>query len=277
MGAWSCASARPGFEQLCRLEDFDWSAQVRLDRRLLDAACSLQFLDRREQVTSCSWGRSASGRASSPRRSPSASWPPTSTSARWHRPGSTAPTRERRSAASSPRAADPRRPRDTPALNEGRDSSPATSARSASALASSGVVRGVSGCGSEPAPNSDGVRCAVLPVSILARPEGRALLARAYSWAGDPKTFQSSPGPKAGRSRRAIDAAGQRSWFQSLARPEGRALLVSRAACAAVLNVFQSSPRPEGRAAPAARLTDDYWHDKFNPRPARRPGAPIWR
>ena len=39
-----------GFEQLCRLEDFDWSAQVRLDRRLLDAACSLQFLDRREHV-----------------------------------------------------------------------------------------------------------------------------------------------------------------------------------------------------------------------------------
>ena len=39
-----------GFEQLCRLEDFDWSAQVRLDRRLLDAGCSLQFLDRREHV-----------------------------------------------------------------------------------------------------------------------------------------------------------------------------------------------------------------------------------
>ena len=39
-----------GFEQLCRLEDFDWSAQVRLDRRLLDAACSLRFLDRREHV-----------------------------------------------------------------------------------------------------------------------------------------------------------------------------------------------------------------------------------
>ena len=39
-----------GFEQLCRLEDFDWSSQVRRDRRLLDAACSLQFLDRREHV-----------------------------------------------------------------------------------------------------------------------------------------------------------------------------------------------------------------------------------
>ena len=42
--------SQAGFEQLCRLEDFDWSAQVRLDRRLLDAACSLRFLDRREHV-----------------------------------------------------------------------------------------------------------------------------------------------------------------------------------------------------------------------------------
>ena len=55
-----------GFEQLCRLEDFDWSAQVRLDRRLLDAACSLRFLDRREHGSSAP---SASARASSPRRS----------------------------------------------------------------------------------------------------------------------------------------------------------------------------------------------------------------
>ena len=39
-----------GFEQLCRLEDFDWSAAIRLDRRLLDGAFSLQFLDRREHV-----------------------------------------------------------------------------------------------------------------------------------------------------------------------------------------------------------------------------------
>ena len=31
---------RAGFEQTCRLEDFDWSASVTLDRRLLDAAFS---------------------------------------------------------------------------------------------------------------------------------------------------------------------------------------------------------------------------------------------
>ena len=29
---------RAGFEQTCRLEDFDWSASITLDRRLLDAA-----------------------------------------------------------------------------------------------------------------------------------------------------------------------------------------------------------------------------------------------
>ena len=56
-----------GFEQLCRLEDFDWSAQVRLDRRLLDAACSLQSLDRREHVLLV--GPVGVARASSPRRS----------------------------------------------------------------------------------------------------------------------------------------------------------------------------------------------------------------
>ena len=39
-----------GFEELCRLEDFDWSAQVRLDRRLLDAVFSLDFLARHEHV-----------------------------------------------------------------------------------------------------------------------------------------------------------------------------------------------------------------------------------
>ncbi|MDA1129595.1 MAG: IS21-like element helper ATPase IstB [Chloroflexi bacterium] len=39
-----------GFEEICRLEDFDWSAEITLDRRLLDAAFSLDFLDRREHV-----------------------------------------------------------------------------------------------------------------------------------------------------------------------------------------------------------------------------------
>ena len=39
-----------GFEETCRLEDFDWSAAVTLDRRLLDAVFSLEFLARHEHV-----------------------------------------------------------------------------------------------------------------------------------------------------------------------------------------------------------------------------------
>ena len=39
-----------GFEETCRLEDFDWSAAITLDRRLLDAVFSLEFLFRHEHV-----------------------------------------------------------------------------------------------------------------------------------------------------------------------------------------------------------------------------------
>ena len=39
-----------GSEETCRLEDFDWSASITLDRRLLDAVFSLEFLDRHEHV-----------------------------------------------------------------------------------------------------------------------------------------------------------------------------------------------------------------------------------
>ena len=39
-----------GFEETCRLEDFDWSASITLDRRLLDTVLSLEFLDRHEHV-----------------------------------------------------------------------------------------------------------------------------------------------------------------------------------------------------------------------------------
>ena len=60
-----------GFERLCRLEDFDWSASIRLARRLLDAACSLRFLDRREHVLLALGAAERLGTAS-------ASWPPTS-------------------------------------------------------------------------------------------------------------------------------------------------------------------------------------------------------
>ena len=39
-----------GFEEICRLEDFDWTSQVTLDRKLLDSVFSLDFLNRHEHV-----------------------------------------------------------------------------------------------------------------------------------------------------------------------------------------------------------------------------------
>ena len=39
-----------GFEQVCRLEDFDWQADITMDRRLIDAVFSLDFLSRAEHV-----------------------------------------------------------------------------------------------------------------------------------------------------------------------------------------------------------------------------------
>jgi DNA replication protein DnaC len=41
---------RAGFDEICRLEDFDWTAQITLDRRLLDAVFSLDFIVRHEHV-----------------------------------------------------------------------------------------------------------------------------------------------------------------------------------------------------------------------------------
>ena len=39
-----------GFEELCRLEDFDWTAKITADHRLVDAVFSLDFLNRHEHV-----------------------------------------------------------------------------------------------------------------------------------------------------------------------------------------------------------------------------------
>jgi len=41
---------KAGFEEICRLDDFDWNAGVTLDRRLVDTAFSLDFLSRHEHV-----------------------------------------------------------------------------------------------------------------------------------------------------------------------------------------------------------------------------------
>lgn len=39
---------RAGFEQICRLENFDWSVPLTLDRRMLDEVFTLRFLERKE-------------------------------------------------------------------------------------------------------------------------------------------------------------------------------------------------------------------------------------
>ncbi|MDP2937440.1 MAG: IS21-like element helper ATPase IstB [Dehalococcoidia bacterium] len=41
---------RAGFEEVCRLEDFDWTAGTTLDRRLIDLVFSMDFLTRHEHV-----------------------------------------------------------------------------------------------------------------------------------------------------------------------------------------------------------------------------------
>jgi DNA replication protein DnaC len=41
---------KAGFEQVCRLEDFDWAADISLDRRLIDAVFALDFIDASEHV-----------------------------------------------------------------------------------------------------------------------------------------------------------------------------------------------------------------------------------
>lgn len=41
---------KAGFEEICRLEDFDWTAGVTIDRHLIDLVFSLDFLSRHEHV-----------------------------------------------------------------------------------------------------------------------------------------------------------------------------------------------------------------------------------
>ena len=41
---------KAGFEEICRLEDFDWNADINLDRRLVDAVFSLEVLANAEHV-----------------------------------------------------------------------------------------------------------------------------------------------------------------------------------------------------------------------------------
>ena len=134
-------------------------------------------------------------------------------------------------------------------------------------------------------------------VSILARPEGRALPFRRTS-SNDPAVrFQSSPGPRAGRCQQAGREAGRDVQPVSiLARPEGRALrephpgvhiglmvsILARPEGRALRGRHDEPDhrravsilaRPEGRALPETTPVPRSWSERFNPRPARGPGA----
>ena len=85
-------------------------------------------------------------------------------------------------------------------------------------------------------------------VSILTRPEGRVLPARTAAWRTR-KTFQSSPGPKAGCYILTSGRAVAIFKVSILTRPEGRVLRENVA------------------------LTREAYVPSFNPHPARRPGA----
>ena len=113
-------------------------------------------------------------------------------------------------------------------------------------------------------------------VSILARPEGRALLVHP-SAAVIYDEFQSSPAPKGGRYLRGIVKGKRADKFQSSPAPKGgrylRGIVKGKRA-----DKFQSSPAPKG-----GRYLDSQGRCKcrlrrFNPRPPRRAGATCrWR
>ena len=81
-------------------------------------------------------------------------------------------------------------------------------------------------------------------VSILARPEGRALLVRGFYPAAQ-AVFQSSPAPKGGRYWVYGLWAIKSIKVSILARPEGRALRTGWTTCEPA-ELFQSSPAPKG-------------------------------
>ena len=107
-------------------------------------------------------------------------------------------------------------------------------------------------------------------VSILARPEGRALLGYSMLTAAS-STFQSSPAPKGGRYLTTCRLLLLCSGVSILARPEGRALRSSGKVCSPIC-AFQSSPAPKGgRYVALERCVRQFV--RFNPRPPRRAGA----
>ena len=136
-----------------------------------------------------------------------------------------------------------------------------------------------------------------LDVSILARPEGRALPRRAGSRSGWTRGFNPRPARRPGAAgaeipavRRPLDVSilarpegrallgvevvgEERFRVSILARPEGRALRGAGRVADLVDQVVSILARPEGRALPSTPPGATASPPSFNPRPARRPGA----
>jgi len=131
-------------------------------------------------------------------------------------------------------------------------------------------------------------------VSILARPEGRAL-PTAGSRVHSDRSFNPRPPRRTGATRASCvaprarpcfnprpprrtgatsnaAASSMRSLVSILARPEGRALLLEHPALGIGVPVSILA-RPEGRALRGWRLAHAGAPPRFNPRPPRRTGA----
>ncbi len=113
-------------------------------------------------------------------------------------------------------------------------------------------------------------------VSILARPEGRALPPRPRSGRRAAPRFNPRPARRPGAPSEAEIRTPCSTPFQSSPGPKaGRSQALGP--CASQMITFQSSPGPKaGRSAAFASVSVSEG-PSFNPRPARRPGAPQVR
>ena len=108
-------------------------------------------------------------------------------------------------------------------------------------------------------------------VSILARPEGRALPS-AQDHADQAVKFQSSPAPKGGRYRCSPPITCCHRSFQSSPAPKGGRYNLERVIKGHLI-MFQSSPAPKGGRYALWALACLTAVICFNPRPPRRAGA----
>ena len=111
------------------------------------------------------------------------------------------------------------------------------------------------------------------PVSILARPEGRALPQKKSNPFNTSCLFQSSPGPKAGRCPQSWPTAPLPD-YRFNPRPARRpgAAADSNGSVLWIM-LFQSSPGPKAGRCLRGGVSSERHATGFNPRPARRPGA----